>query len=341
MSSRNPLRPLHKLLQPAVLLPLILTAALLTLAFKLGDLGRVLFRVQSMPIWVMIFALAMVISYLVLKAWQLHLLLANLGVRPDWKRFLLAFAVGELAVTLPFGIFSQNWVLSVTGDTHFGRSSAATVVMLLTETAVVLLFLAVVGIPRWPELRPIAGAFLIGLGLLIFAVLRFEHLAVRLAHKIGQPWVHRTLIESIGLIRGLRQLSNARALGINMVLAALYLGALAFAFQAVGNSIEVSHLNYLTAASIYAFSLAVVLLFGGLISQIGTVEILGMTAAQAWGINFTDGLTLMLGFRLVWTGAMWLLNLPIVALLWRSMRSRAETDGAAEASTDDLEEMPR
>jgi hypothetical protein len=62
-----------------------------------------------------------------------------------------------------------------------------------------------------------------------------------------------------------------------------------------------------------------VFLTGGLISQIGTVEVLGMSAAQAaFGVTYAEGLTLMLAFRVVWTGAMWLCNLPIVLLLWRA-----------------------
>ncbi|MGH8273840.1 MAG: hypothetical protein ACRES9_06255, partial [Gammaproteobacteria bacterium] len=237
-------------------------------------------------------------------------------------------------VTLPFGIFAQNWILSASGKFRFGRSSAATVVMLLAETAVVLLLLAIVGIPRWPELRPIAVVFLVGLAFLLFGVLRFEQLARRLAHKVKKPALYRTLIEVIGLIQGLKRLSNARILAVNLLLAAAYLGALALVFMLVGRSVGLHRLDFLTAATIYAFSLAVVLLFGGLVTQIGTVEVLGMGAAQAWGIGLTDGLALMLAFRLVWTGAMWLLNLPVVFILWRTLHPQAR------ASLHDLEKAP-
>ncbi|MDE2496418.1 MAG: hypothetical protein KGK35_01200, partial [Xanthomonadaceae bacterium] len=75
--------------------------------------------------------------------------------------------------------------------------------------------------------------------------------------------------------------------------------------------------------------LAIILVGAGLFSQIGTVELLGMLAAHASGIDYTDGLALMLGFRIVWTSAIWLLCLPIVALLWREMPSRR-----AHASAD-------
>ncbi|MGH8428428.1 MAG: hypothetical protein ACRES7_10685, partial [Gammaproteobacteria bacterium] len=219
----NARRGLRVLAQPAFILPVLLAAALLVVAFKLGGLGRVLGRVQAIPLWIMVASLALAALYLALKFLQLHLLLANLGIRPKWRRLALAFSVGELAVTLPFGIFAQNWILSASGKFRFGRSSAATVVMLLAETAVVLLLLAIVGIPRWPELRPIAVVFLVGLAFLLFGVLRFEQLARRLAHKVKKPALYRTLIEVIGLIQGLKRLSNARILAVNLLLAAAYL----------------------------------------------------------------------------------------------------------------------
>jgi len=321
--------------QPALVVPIILAGALLAVAFNLGDLGNVLARVQAIPVSVMAVALAMGLIYLVLKAWQLRLLLANLGLRPDWRRLLLAFAVGELAVTLPFGIFAQNWVLSTTGThTRFGRSSAATVVMLLVEMLVVLTLLAVIGIPRWPELQPAAAVCTVGIIVLGFSLLRFERFTRRLAHRLRRPLLHRVVSEALGLIRGLKRLSDPRVLAANVLLAAAYLGALSFAFMAVGHSVGLHHLGFLTAATIYAFSLAVVFLCGGIVSQIGTVEILGMGAAQAWGISFTDGLALMLAFRVVWTGVMWLVNLPLVFLLWRSLRRSPGKQMAAYAAEE-------
>jgi len=326
-------RQLRTCLRPAFILPVLLAVALLVVAFKLGDLGNVLGRIQSLSIATMMFALFMGLCYLGLKLWQLHRLLGNLDLHPGWRRLLLAFAVGELALTLPFGVFAQNWVLSNRRQEHFGRSSAATVVMLLVEALALLVFLAVVGIPGWPELAPIAAAFAAGLLMVVAAVLRFERFARHLVRRIRQPLAHRVLVEALELLLGLKRLSNPRVLVINVIVAGLYLAALTLAFTAVGRDVGLVHLSYLGASSIYAFSLAVVLICGGLVSQIGTLEILGMGAAQAWGFGFTEGLALMLGFRIVWTGVMWLLNLPVVVFLWRSL-------SAAPASVDNLEEAP-
>lgn len=329
--STHPL--LRGLARPGAIVPLLLAAALLALAFKLGDLGRVLGRVRAIPLRILLLSLAMAALYLALKCWQLRLLLANLGLRPEWRRFTLAFAVGELLVTLPLGIFAQNWILASTGSSRFGTSSAATVLMLAVETLVVLVFLALAGVPHWPEVRPAAALLAAGVVGAGFAVLRFEHRLRRLAQRARWPLLRRALASGLRLLEGLKTLSNWRIVGLNFALAALYLGALAIAFTAVGRGVGLHAFPYRTAASIYAVCLAAVLVAGGLVSQVGSVELLGMGTAHVWGIGFTDGLALMLGFRIVWTGTIWLLSLPSVLLLWRdAFRGRA--------SAHDIEEAP-
>jgi hypothetical protein len=316
---------LRILIRPTVCLPVLLAAALLFVAISLGDIGQVLDRVKAIAPASLLLVLAFAAIYLLLKGMQLHLLLTNLGAHPGWRRFALAFAVGELALTLPLGIFAQNWVLTSADTRRFGRSSAATVVMLLMEVVAVLLWLAVFGVPGWPPLQPAAAGVLLGLGVLVFGVLRFEAGAERLAHKLRQRHLHRALLQGIGLLRGLKRLANWRVLGVNLLVTFAYLGALAAAFLVLGRGVGVPRLDYHDAATIYAFALAAILLCGGLFGQIGTVEVIGMSVARAFGIGYTDGLALMLGFRLAWTGAMWLLNGPVAWHYRHAMQQDAES----------------
>ena len=318
---------LRRIAQPGFILPVLLAAALLIFAFKLGNLGEVVARVKVIPFHILLYALGFTVIYVALKALQLHLLLVNLAVRPAFRPFALAFAVGELTLTLPFGLFAQNWILSASARIRIGRSAAATVVMLLTEILVVLLLLAVIGVRGWPQLRLAVVLALIVFAVALTALVLFAQHAHRHIHRIRHPLLRRLLLEGMELLSGLKRLSNARLLAINLMIAAGYLFALLAAFFFVGRGMGLHTLGFVTAASIYGFALAAVLLGAGLFTQIGTVEILGMLAAHEWGIGYTDGLALMLGFRLVWTGAMWLLNLPVVFLLWRSIRPQA-TAGA-------------
>ena len=324
------------LLKPTLILPVLLAAALLAFAFSLGDIGNVVERVGRLPGKVLWIALAAAACYLACKAVQLRLMLAQIDVRIPPRPFWLAFVVGELTVTLPLGLFSQNWVLSAARRVHIGRSSAATVMMLLAEIAVVFLFLAVVGVPGWADVRWAAIAVLAFFTLLILGLLLFERKARALARRLRHPWLAEGAKAGLEMLGGLRKLSTPLMLAISIVLAAIYLGALAAAFWLVGRGMQVHHLDYLTATTIYAFSLAAILIGAGLLSQIGTVEILGMVVARAWGIGYTDGLAMMLGFRIVWTAAIWLLCLPVVAMLWREIPSRHARD-----SSDRGEEVSR
>lgn len=311
---------LRHVAQPAFILPALLAAALLIFAFKLGNLGEVVARLKLIPLSVLLYAFGFTVAYLVLKAIQLHLLLANLVVRPGLRPFALAFSVGELTLTLPFGLFAQNWILSASARIRIGRSAAATVVMLLTEILVVLLLLAVIGVRGWPQLRLAVILALIVFALVLGAVVLFTRHLHHHVHRIGHPLLRRMLLESVELLAGLKRLSSPRLLALNLLIAAGYLFALLAAFFFVGRGMGLHTLGFVTAASIYGFALAAVLLGAGLFTQIGTVEVLGMLAAHEWGIGYTDGLAMMLGFRLVWTGSMWLVNLPVVVLLWRNIR---------------------
>jgi Lysylphosphatidylglycerol synthase TM region len=326
------LRPaLRVLARPTLVPPVLLAAALLAFAFKLGGLPGVLRRIQGLPTGVLWLTLGLGAGYLALKAMQLRLLLDNLGLRVPWADFALAFCVGELTLTLPFGLFAQNWVMSASSQIHAARSVAATVMMLLAEIIVALGVLAAIGIPGWTAVRPAAVGVLIACASVVFGLLRYEHVTSRVANKVRQPWLRKGLLAGIELLASLKRLSRPKLVGINVLLAAGYLAALAYALLVVGRGAGVPALDYTRAVTIYAFALVVVLLGGGAFGQVGTVDVLGMVAGRAWGIDYSDGLALMLGFRVAWTGAMWLLNLPVVFLLWhliprprRASRSSAE-----------------
>jgi hypothetical protein len=324
------------ILKPQVVLPVLLAAALLVFAFKLGDLGKVVGRLKTLPLHVPGLSVGCAAIYLGCKAVQLHLMLKRIGVTIPARSFWLAFGVGEMTLTLPLGLFSQNWVLSAARRVDIGRSSSATVMMLLVEVAVVFLFLAVVGVPGWTSVRWAAVGLLVVFIAIVAAAVMFEDKARRLANGVRHEWLKKAAKGGVELLDGLRKLCTPSTIGISLVLAAVYLGALTVAFWQIGRGMHVQHLAYIDAATIYMFSLAVILIGAGLVSQIGTIDILGMVVARAWGIGYTDGLAMMLGFRIVWTGSIWLLCLPMVASTWREIPSRGNHD-----SSDGGQEVPR
>src|SRR5699024_2783976 len=198
-------------------------------------------------------ALAMAIAYLIIKGWQLHVLLNALKLHPGLPRLTLAFCVGELSVTLPFGIFAQNWMLSATshGKARFGLSSSATVVMLLVETVVVLLVLAIFGIPRWPEVRPIAAVAAFGLLLLVYLALRFGHFTEHLHRRIHNKTLRRGVGQLDDLIHGLQIIYRPRLIITTLFMAAVYLASLALAFMLFGRSLGLRQTGSVTRVTIY------------------------------------------------------------------------------------------
>lgn len=306
---------LRALFRPAVLLPVLLAAALLSVAFRLGGVEALPARIRAFPPGTFWTTLACAAVYLAVKVLQLRSLLGTLGVRIPWPNLGLAFCVGELTATLPFGLFSQNWVMSTSSRVHLGRSVAATVMMLVAELAVALTVLAVLGVPAWPWVRPLALLALAAGVVLVLGMPRYEHASRRMANGVRREGLRKALLSGIELLASLKRLSTAKLLFANTLLAATYLAALAYAFLLAGRAMGVPALDYGQAVVIYAFALATVLLGAGAFGQIGTVEVLGMVAASASGIGYADGLALMLGFRIVWTAAIWLLDLPIVVLL--------------------------
>src|SRR5699024_994703 len=225
--------------------PVLLAAALLAVAFQLGDLQRVIGNLHRLDWPVLALALLAGGAYLAGKLWQLRLLLADLGIRPGWRTLLFAFAAGELAVTLPLGIFVQNWVLSaVRSRADFGRSAAATTVMLLVEMWVALLLLAVVGIPRWPVLQPLAALCACGLVGFVVVVMRRGGRRLRTGRRLVRPGLRRTMVGVLLFLRACRRLSGLRVLLFNTLLAAVYLGMLIAAMTWLGRSVGITALEY-------------------------------------------------------------------------------------------------
>ncbi|HZV93277.1 MAG TPA: hypothetical protein VFF72_08665 [Caldimonas sp.] len=329
----NPRSVWRALARPRVFLTLLLAAALLSFAFSLGNVNRVLARMREISGPSMLCVLGLAALYLVIKGSQLHRLLLRLRARMSWRRFVLALAVGELAATLPLGIFAQNWVLLQQRSMRFGQSSSATAFMLAMEFVVAVAWLAMRGIPGWDWLRPTAALLLAAVALMLLGLPRLEPLARRLASGSAHRTVQRILVEAAGLFHGLTMLCHWRALALNFVLSSAYLGTMVFAFVVVGHAMGVGTLRYFQAVTIYGFALAVLLMGGGVVGQIGSMELLGMNAARAWNIGYADGLALMLGFRLVWMGAIWLLASPLV---W-SLRRLIEPDPAATPAPDDVD----
>ena len=302
-----------KSFEPRVLLPLLISAAALTAAFSISDISEVWGYVTNLtfPIVATVFVFAGV--YLVVKWTQFHYLLEKSEVRATWKETALAFVVGEMAVPIPAGVYIENYVLARMGRAGT-RSTAATTVTLITELVVCFAVLFILGVPGWWWLRP-AIVFMVTIPLLsIAAFVLFKPLRGLANRKLNigpLKRAHQRLMEPLS---GLVELTTWEVAAHAIPMAALYLGTIVAGFTLVGHGIGVSRLTYTDAAAIYLFSLTATLSLP-ISAHLGIMELGGVGAAVALGYSYNEGLAMMLGARLVWTGSKWLMGAATAFLL--------------------------
>lgn len=316
------------LLQPRVLIPTLLAIALLAFIFSLSNFFKVFDLILRVHLSSIVLIAMLVIAYLGLKGAELYLMLERLNIHPGFKALMLSFIVGELNITLPFGIFAENYVMQRLQVAGFARSAAATTGILAVEAFVVLIILLAIGVPHWAWVRPLIAAIVCsGIALILLLFLNKRLLNAIISWK-PRGRMQKVVRAADQLIRGLAQLVDVRLLAISCLLTCGYLLAFAAAFMVIAKDMNISGITFVPAMSIYFFSLAVVLLAGGIAPHIGTMEVTGISAAEAWGLSATQGLAVMLGLRIVWTALTWVIGTLAIWLLRDEWQRMNETPSA-------------
>lgn len=305
-------------LRPAIVVPVLLAAALLAFALSIVDRGQVLRDILGIPLDIAASTFGLAVAYFAVKCFQLNLLLRGLAIYPDWRQLVAAFSVGEMTLTIPSGVYIQNYVLKYIQGAAFARSSAATTAVLVVETVLVLVTLAVVPVPDWAWLRPTVVGMLAAAGL--GGTVLYRHRSGRRALRrwLDRGPVGRGIIE---MIEGLGALCTTRLIIWSTLLSVVYLAVLVCAFVLVGRGVGMAGLTVPQALTIYFFSLGVILMLGGILSQLGVMEVAGLGAALAWGYSSTQGLAMLLGFRIVWVLSIWLISGVMIVFLRKQFRT--------------------
>lgn len=329
MRSRSE-RLARRILQSKILIPILLAAALFLFAFSITDVPDVMGSIRAIPVYSWLAALGFAALYLALKGLEFGLFLRSMGFSIGWRQLILAYAIGELCITIPSGIYAQNYVLNKIDSTSFSRSAAATTAMLIIEGAFVLITLLVLGIPGWAWLRPLIGSVFVAAFVLLATLGRIDwrkalHVPLRPRH-----WMHVLSLGVLKMISELRRLWSLRTLVPAFVLTGGYLLALLSAFLTVAHGVGASQLTFLQAVTIYFFALSATMTVGSVLTQVGIMEVVGLSATQAWGYSLNEGLAMLLGFRIVWTGAMWLFNGLLLLWLRGELRRRTTADHIEE-----------
>lgn len=301
-------------------LPVLLSLVLIVGVLSFSSLSGVLQRAHLLRPHTFIMTALLALAYLALKGWQFGRLLKAAGLTTRRKTRWLAFAIGEVSLTLPFGVYAQNYVLQKAQGTHFAASATSTTMMLALEIGLLMLVLAIVPIAGWPQLRPtlwgmLGACILTGIALARWLPLqRYIHRLASHEHRAG--WFARGLLD---FLQHLRSIAQPHVLARNALLTIGYMLALVIAFQCVGNDVSFTPLTFRQALTIYAFGLLIAMSLGSVLSQFGVLELTGAAAAQAAGLGLHDGLAALLWFRLLWTLSIWGLCAILVLVLRREL----------------------
>ncbi|MEJ2761412.1 MAG: lysylphosphatidylglycerol synthase domain-containing protein [Gammaproteobacteria bacterium] len=321
----------QRFLEPRIFIPVLLCLALLAFALGITDLPRVFDRLCEVSLATVVNVLGLTLVYLILKGVQLRILLGHLDIHVPWRPLILAFAIGEMTLTVPSGVYAQNYVLQRLGLAEFARSAAATTITLAIEGAILVMALMAIGVPGWAWLRPLVLA--------LCALMTAMIVAIAHSSRISQ-WINRLAAGGrlakparglIDIVEGVRVNMVPRVLLPCVLLGLIYMAALVDGLVVVAHGTGLSDMTFTQAASIYFFSLGIAMAVGGVLTQLGVIEVAGLGAAKAWGYDLSDALAMLLGFRLLWMGWIWILCGTASAGLWR-LFPRSGVDRGQEAA---------
>jgi glycosyltransferase 2 family protein len=312
---------MKKLLQPRVLTPAILSVALLAVLFTFADARKVLHLMSGFQHIYLLYYLLLMIAYEVVRGLQWHFLLKALDLHVPLRAQIFAFAMGETTKSLPIGNYFQNYVLQQSKGADFGRTSAATTLIVLTEVAVSLVGVVIIGLGSWSSwLRPL---IIVGTAVVVLCGWLFT----KLYHARSAPqWMtkHEALRKILDELRqfreGTRDLLRPRVLAIQVSLGSMYLAIAGIALYVVIRGLGLNSVSLWQAWAVYFFSLAVGLIFP-LPVDIGVTEISGVGALVAIGVDRSYAVGIMLINRVLSIGASVAIALIVVVVLHDEFRA--------------------
>jgi uncharacterized membrane protein YbhN (UPF0104 family) len=316
---------LQRALKPQLLLPVIVGLGLLAYVAYVASARESMTQLWNILRETWLLVLGLMVPYLICRAIVWYRLLRRLGIRVQWRHVVMAFCVGEMTKSLPGGIYLENLVLrrmEHLDRVEATRSTVATTATLGLESALAAPLIVILGVPgtRWIRWT------VVGVAAAWVVVLLIVHLiAVESSERVETPalaWLRNaaTTVKEF-LSAGLELLRRGTAVLLlpTAVYMMIYVAYLYGMDLAAGDH----HLTLLDAVVVYAvIVLAVVMI--PIPTEIGLAEISGLGALEAYGVHGSTAAIVVLGLRLLATGATMLE--AGIALLVLHLSDREHTD---------------
>ncbi len=289
-----------------------------------GGLGRVLGRNG-------LAAALLALPYFVLRAFTWHLLLEQVGVTAPLRQTVAAFSAGELTKSLPGGIYLETYVLARLErlrEREIVKAAVATTGMDVFVGASAFVTAMALGLPgrgwfRW-LLIAVAGAWIVFF-CLIWLLSRWWQPQSRASSPAWARAMGRIVGEAASGAARLLQTASIRPLATTASYLFLYAVVLWLVLQAMG----LGSVGFVAAVSVIAItSLANDLL--PIPTELGLTEITGVGVLGAYGVAAPTAAIVMLGYRIVTTGALTVVVLAVIVVL----RSAFTTSGEQAAGSE-------
>jgi uncharacterized membrane protein YbhN (UPF0104 family) len=287
--------------------------------------GAQLWQIVQRTWWII---LLLIVPYLALRALVWHELLEQLGIDVPWRPTLAALAGGEIAKTVPGGVYVQNYLLARLA--HFGelpivRSSTATTAALGLESLLALPVALLIGIPNTPWLPwTLIGVVVTWLALLVLLWLLVHTWEVHLAPGTPQ-WLRHGLRIGAEFLDAAKDLCTWRTVRA-LVPTAIYMLVYVADLHLIAGAVGIRTINFFQTMSIYAIVVLTVILIP-IPTKLGTTELTGLTAFVAYGIPSSTAAIVMLGLRLMASGATILLAALLLLFLRREFAAASACGG--------------
>jgi uncharacterized membrane protein YbhN (UPF0104 family) len=332
--------PMRRMLRPSLVIPAVLSAALLATLLALGHVTTVVVIMLRFERNHLLYILLLLGTYEAVQYLQWHQLLRALSIYVPQRAQVFAFLLGSATKTLPIGNFFENYLLLRASCTDFGLSSSATLLSVLIEVAVSLAGLVLLGLDHWGWLRP-----LIVIGLTVFLVGAWV-VYKRMQTEALPAWLsrHRSLRLAQAELRrfrlGAAALLHPRVLVRAVALGASYLLLGGSTLYVVARGLGIGRVSFGQVLAVYFFSLAFGLIFP-LPVDIGVTEATGVGALLAIGVDRSVAISVMLIMRVLSVGISSIIALGAMLVMPDELRAvlreqpgRLHADGIERAEAD-------
>jgi uncharacterized membrane protein YbhN (UPF0104 family) len=320
---------MKRLLHPKVVIPVILSVAVLAGLLFFGNIRQVIRLMEGFAHLYLLWFVMLMVVYEVVRGVQWHYLLQSMGIRVPLRAQVFAYAVGEVTKSIPVGNYVQNYILQEAEGTDFARSSAATTFIILIEVFVSLMGVAIIGLGAWSSwLRPV-----ILIGLPVFGFIAWAAHAWQV-HPRTPQWVkeHKTLLQALDAFKRFREgaavLFRPHVVGIAVLLGAIYVIVGASALYLVVRGLGIGGVSLWQVWAVYFFSLAFSLIVP-LPMDIGATEISGVGALLAVGMSKSDAVGGMLVNRALSLGSALAIALVTMIILHDQFRAALRSPQSA------------